>query len=136
MASKAQKRKEQKKVARKKRLERERNQRANRGRFRYILECEMKADQWKPVKSFKDWDGVKRHIEETEAIRKRGDTDIIPGRVLDLNNFNRVVANIKGYTQEKGPSMEEAAQDNLKKSELNIAQPVESGMLDAVSKCK
>lgn len=114
MATKAEKRKQKKKADRRKRLEKEKNMRGNAGRFRYVLECEMKKGQWKPMKRFKDRDGVQRHIDETEAIRKRGDTDIIPGRVIDLNNFNQIVARIPGYTAELVQTMRDAAKLDVK----------------------
>jgi hypothetical protein len=112
MTSKAQKRREQKRANRKKRLTKERNMRANGARFRYTLECRMSKDHpWKPMKRFRDAKEIQKHLDETEAIRKRGDTEIIEGRVIDHNQLGRVVATVKPFLPEIGPSLEDAAKD-------------------------
>ena len=118
MASRRDKRKEQKKTDRRKRLVKERNERSNGSRFRFVLECKMESGKpWKPVKGFKDMAGVQRHIDETAAIRKRGDTDIIAGRILDLDNFNRVIATVAPYSSETH-SMRDAVDLDVKKIEI------------------
>ena len=111
MASNSQKRRAQKKAKRKKRLDKERNMRANRARFRYRLDVKWEGE-WKAAKRFRTSQEAQKHIDETEAIRKRGDTEIIEGRVIDLNSLtDRVVAQIKPFMPEMGPSMEQAAKD-------------------------
>lgn len=110
MASKSQKRREQKKARRRKRLQKERNQRANRGRFRYRLDVRFEGE-WRTAKRFRTAEEVQAHLDETDAIRKRGDTEIIEGRVVDLRSLSgKVVAEVEPFHPEAGPSMEEAAQ--------------------------
>jgi len=142
VASKTQKRREQKNAKRKKRLTKERNLRTNGARFRFTLECRLTKEQpWKAMKRFRDVKEVNRHLESTEAIRKRGDTDIIEGRVIDNNNFGKVVATVESSMAECGPSLEEAARDisqAIKENPLNIAKekfekPLGSAGLDAIS---
>ena len=111
VASNLQKRKAQKKANRKKRLSKERNMRANRARFRYRLDVKWEGE-WKVAKRFRTGTEVQKHLDETEAIRKRGDTEIIEGRVIDLNSWNeKVVATVKPFLPEVGPSLKEAAKD-------------------------
>jgi len=108
MASKTQKRKEQKRANRRKRLQKERNMRANGARMRYTLECRMgTGGDWRPVKRFRDRVEVQKHIDDTNAIRERGDTEIIEGRVLDNNHVFRVVATIPPFVPTES-SVEEA----------------------------
>ncbi len=122
MGSNAEKRRAQKKAERKKRLTKERNLRANGARTRYTLECRLsKNQQWKPMKHFRDQAAVQRHIDETEAIRKRGDTDIIEGRVIDNIGLGRIVARIPGYTVMKGITMNQAAQDDIASRVAEVA---------------
>ena len=117
MASSARKRKEQKKAQRRKRLDKERNQRANRARFRYRLDVKFEGE-WKTVRRFKTTAEVQAHLDETEAIRRRGDTEIIEGRVVDLNSVSgKVVATVAPFMPEVGPSMEQAARDVLNAAE-------------------
>jgi len=118
MGSNAQKRKEQKKVARKKRLTKERNVRANGARFRFTLECRLSKNQpWKPMKRFRDRAEVQAHIDETEALREKGEVDIIEGRIIDNNvGLGRVIATIPASAAKAGPSMLEAARDKLGKA--------------------
>jgi hypothetical protein len=157
MATKTQKRKEQKKANRKKRLAKERNIRVNGVRFRFMLECRMSTDKpWKAMKRFRDVKEVNRHLEETEAVRKRGDTDIIEGRVIDHNQLDRVVATVKPFSFEAGPSMKQASKDIRKAIEgikdytgpqggraialginkENFTKPVGKSNLPTVSKCE
>lgn len=112
MANKAQQRKEQKKSQRKKRLDKERNERASKARFRYRLDVKV-GDKWRAAKRFRTSEEVQSHLDETEAIRKRGDTEIIEGRVLDMNStFQTKVATVKAFCPTlHGPSMIEAAKD-------------------------
>jgi len=122
MASNAQRRKEQKKAKRRKRLDKERNQRASRARFRYRLDVKHEGE-WKTAKRFRTQAQTQAHLDETEAIRKRGDTEIIEGRVIDLNTLSeKVVARVKAFMPELGPSMEQAARD-IRKAAQGAAGP-------------
>lgn len=134
MANKTQQRKAQKKSKRKKRLDKERNMRTNGARFRYALECRQSKDHpWRAMKRFRDAKEVQAHLEETEAIRKRGDSDIIEGRILDHNQLSRVVGHVKSFTKECGPSMLDAAKEVLNKTK-SLKEEVGNSNLDAVSK--
>jgi hypothetical protein len=154
MATNAQKRQQQKKAKRKKRLAKERNMRSNGARMRYTLECRMGKDEpWKPMKRFRDAKEVQKHLDETEAIRKRGDTEIIEGRVLDHNQLDRVVATVKPYVPVEGISLEDAAK-NIERAareqslegvkgwqkptpiNKNFEHPVGKAELDTVSECE
>ena len=117
MASNANRRREQKRASRKKRLQKERNQRGSRARFRYRLDVKHEGE-WKTAKRFRSSAEVQGHLDETAAIRKRGDTEIIEGRVIDLNSLSeKVVARVDAYMPEMGPSMEQAARDIRKAAE-------------------
>jgi hypothetical protein len=91
-SSKAQKKKHQKKVARRKKLEKDRNQRANKSMRRYRLDVKYQGN-WKTYKFFKTAKQVNKHLADTEKKRKEG-TEIIEGRVIDLNTDSQV-AHIK-----------------------------------------
>lgn len=105
--SKMKKRKEQKKADRKKRLAKERNQRANQARFRYRLDIKVDGD-WKSAKRFRTMQEVDAHVDETEEIRKKGDTQIIEGRVMDMNyTFGREVLRIRPFNP--CPDLKDAA---------------------------
>jgi hypothetical protein len=104
-SNKAQKR-HSKKVARRKKLDKERNQRANRSHRRYRLDVKFEGN-WKTYKFFKTAKQVNKHVEDTEEIRKRGDREIIEGRVVDMNTGGVVVTIPPSLPI--GPSMLEAA---------------------------
>ena len=108
MPKKPRRRKEQKRTRRRRRLDKERNLRANRARFRYRLDV-MWEGEWRTAKRFRTAAEAQAHLDETEAIRRRGDTEIVEGRVVDLNSLSgKVVARVMPFHLEVGPSMEEA----------------------------
>ena len=128
MSTKSQKRKQQKKAARRKKLTKERNQRVNQARFRYRLDVKVDGD-WKTAKRFRSHVEVNKHIEETEAIRKRGDTEIIEGRVVDMNStFGAVVKTIKSYSPQVTSMLDAAKTDVREAAEKINAKISEKGV--------
>jgi hypothetical protein len=117
-SNKAQKKKHQKKVARRKKLEKDRNQRANKSMRRYRLDVKHQGN-WKTYKFFKTEKQVNKHLADTEKKRREG-TEIIEGRVIDLNTDTQV-AHVKP-SGGLGISMFDAAKDlsvNEEKSKIN-----------------
>lgn len=91
--NKAQKKKHQKKVARRKRLDKTKNKRGSFRRFRLDVKLE---GVWRPHKYFKTINQVRKHVDDTEKIRKEGKTEIVAGRVIDLDN-NTTIVQIKPF---------------------------------------
>jgi hypothetical protein len=107
MATTAERKKLQKKTDRRKKIVKERNFLSNLGKAQYRLFVLLEKD-WRLVKKFRTRESVKKYIDEIEVARKRGDTEIIEGKVLDIGG--NIVATILPFTIEKvGPSMAEAA---------------------------
>jgi len=65
-------------------------------------------DAWRTIRRFKNSKEVNAHLEETQAIRLRGDTQIVEGRVIDTRT-NTQVAHVEPFDIEIGPTMAEAA---------------------------
>jgi hypothetical protein len=109
VATRAEQKKQQKAADRRRKLAKARNvRRNNTPSFRYKLEVKI-GGEWCYAKKFSTPFSVKRHIEEVNELRKRGDVEIVEGRILDVES-GRQVAHIDGYTPEEvGPSATEAA---------------------------
>jgi single-stranded DNA-specific DHH superfamily exonuclease len=124
VSNKAQK-KHQKKVARRKKIDKERNQRANKSMRRYSLDVKYEGEWKRGVKTFKTAKEVNKHLDDTNEIRKRGDTEIIEGYVIDLNTMQRV-AHIKPYMPlEMAQSMFDVAKDlSLKEDNIEINKEI------------
>ena len=114
--NKSQKKKHQKKVARRKRLEKQRNTRGSMRRYRLDVKYE---DGWRTYKFFKTLNQVKKHVNDTEEIRQKGDTEIIEGRVIDLND-DSVLVKIPPYIPLDGMTMFDIAKDNLSSNKEKV----------------
>lgn len=124
MSSKAKKRKEQKRANRRKRLEKDRNQRSNRARFRYRLDVKTDGGDWTVAKRFRTMQEVQVHVDETEEIRRRGDVRILEGRVMDMNyTFGRKVLGIRSYNP-KSKGLKDAV-ENLGNGSIKDAMEIE-----------
>lgn len=117
-SNKAQNKKHKKKVARRKKLDKDRNQRANKSMRRYRLDV-LHGGEWKTYKFFKTAKQINKHLKDTEKQRSEG-TEIIEGRVIDLNTDTQV-AHVKP-SGGLGLTMRDAARDlsvNQDKSKIN-----------------
>lgn len=116
MPTKAQKHKERKRVARRRKLRKARNiRRNNRADLRFRLEVLIGRDhEWRVVKRWRSEEGVRRHLRETEEVRERADTEIVEGRIIEVKT-GREVYHIQPFTPARpvGPTMREAAKDVL-----------------------
>jgi len=108
MSSRIEQRRDKKRTDRRKRLERERNERHNQPEMRFRLDV-MFDGGWKSAKGFRSESEWRKHVDDVEALRKRGDTEIIRGKVIEIHS-GRCVAEVAPYTPaEVGPGMSEAA---------------------------
>ena len=111
--------KQKKQLDRRKKFEKIRNERANSTLPKYRLDVYLNST-WCSAKFFRTDEKLQEYVEDTEALRKRGDT-IIPGRVVELKT-GKVVKFIEGTNSEEvGPSLEEAAKEKVsEKSEVGV----------------
>ena len=128
MATNSQKRKQQKQVARKKRLERERNIKHNTKKPKYHLEVHV-ADQWSKAKNFYTDAEVTAYTDLTESQRAKGDVEIIAGRIRDVRTGR--------ITWEISPYQPETAQDAAKKAAKGVrGTKATSVVMDEMSESK
>jgi hypothetical protein len=115
-SNKAQKKKHQKKVARRKKLERAKNTRGSMRRYRLDVKFE---GGWRTYKHFKTLNQVKKHVDDTEKIRQKGDTEIIEGRVIDLNDES-ILVKIPPYVPLDGMTMFDIAKQDLSSNKAEL----------------
>ena len=107
MTKSSDKRKQQKKTDRKKRLEKARNVERNKPKPEFVLQALLEG-KWKSVKNFYTQAEVDAHVQEMDKLRSNGD-GIIPGRIWS-NKAKKYVAHIEGNEPEAvGPSLDEIA---------------------------
>ena len=110
MKTKAQKRK-----AKRKAYEKDRNIAKNQPRERYRLDVLFPEEGWRSVAGFKSMAQVQAYSDEQESIRKKGDTQILEGVIIDIRT-NKQVYRIPPFE----PSEMEAAKANPKGFEEDI----------------
>ena len=86
--------KQEKRRRRTKAKKRRANLRRNAPKIFYWLEV-FQDEDWRPALEFKTKEEMRAHCDETERIRERGGTQIVPGRIL--NRRGEVIRWIEGY---------------------------------------
>jgi len=99
---------QKKKIARRKRLEKEKNLRKNLPRFRFRLEINLGDEGWIEAKMFRTDKEASAYLIEIEGLRRKN-VEIIEGRIIDIDK-GVIASVIPAHTpSEVGPTMEEAA---------------------------
>ena len=80
--TKAQVRKQQKKKARQKAIKKANNIAKNLGPVKWVLVVLIDG-RWMEARTYRKWEQVERHREDTERRRKAGEI-IVPGKVVDM----------------------------------------------------
>ena len=106
---------QKKRKAREKRLKRQRNIVHNRANHRFILEVDMPDEGWKNMAGFRDQGEIDKYIDETQAIRDKGDTRIFAGHIFHIKS-RKTVARIKAFEPPQ-PKHDLDTVKNLEKSE-------------------
>jgi len=92
---------QQKRKARERNIRRETNIRRNNVAHKaYTLTVEVDGE-WRPVMQFSTKDEVKKYVESVEDLRKRGDTEIIRGRITHRVT-GRIMAEIESFNPDTG----------------------------------
>jgi len=78
-----------KRKAKRKEYIRDRNVTKNQAQSRYRLEV-LFADGWKVMAGFKSVAQVQAYSDEQEVIRKKGDTEILEGVIIDIRSDRQI----------------------------------------------
>ncbi len=93
--------KAQKKLARRKAFEHQRNMQGNRPKPQYRLDVKMGGGWRMGVMAFMDMERVKQHVAEMEVMRKKGTVEIIEGNVVEIRT-GKVVEHIEPFMPAAG----------------------------------
>lgn len=118
MGLRSDRKKQQKKAARKKKARQQRHEnRLEKAKEKFRLDV-LHGGGWKPWAWFASMKEVDEHVRITEEIRQKGDTEIIPGRVIEMAT-RKIVATIEGFNPDDAVAitLKDAAKDEFKKED-------------------